>query len=43
MSNTIEGGIDIDFFEVLTLTLMGQYQILELLTLKLTLTLFNNH
>ena len=37
MSNVIEGAIDIDFFEVLTLTLRLVNDCMQLLTLALTL------
>ena len=42
MSNVIEGAIDIDFLEVLTLTIDIELTILESLTLPLTLRLFND-
>ena len=42
MSNVIEGAIDIDFFEVLTLTIDIELTILESLTLPLTLRLVND-
>ena len=42
MSNEIEGAIDIDFLEVLTLTIDIELTILESLTLPLTLRLVND-
>ena len=42
MSNVIEGAIDIDFLEVLTLTIDIELTILESLTLPLTLRLVND-
>ena len=42
MSNVIEGAIDIDFLEVLTLTIDIELTILESLTLSLTLRLVND-
>ena len=42
MSNVIEGANDIDFLEVLTLTIDIELTILESLTLPLTLRLVND-